>query len=273
MADAEVTCHLWRRIQGDIAATYGVRDVDHSLLSRIQKVPRADVASFLRSVRERPAVKAAPIFLAPLAARNVSSVRDQATAKAVLNPPAPAAAPNVPTAREKPAVKSDPKPPPHISPPRVSFHTPVGVKADASDGHQFHKSCPHQSAPLRVPAPSKDVDSSRRHASANNGGWLTGMAFALITSGLTGLALPCVFWASMVGLIAGLAFRQWRVIENHRIFDDPSVMEGLPVDGLNGSGANKQKESPTWKRQRLEPPATSTSLKSPASICRYVRSA
>jgi len=50
MADAEVTSHLWRRLQQDIAQTYGVSQVDYDLMARVQATSKAQVPGFLRSL-------------------------------------------------------------------------------------------------------------------------------------------------------------------------------------------------------------------------------
>jgi DNA polymerase-3 subunit epsilon len=48
MVDAEMTSHLWCRIQQDLAKNYGLRNVNHALLAHLQKVPRAQVGSHLQ---------------------------------------------------------------------------------------------------------------------------------------------------------------------------------------------------------------------------------
>lgn len=50
MADAEMTCHLWHRLQHDIAQTYGVSQVDYALIARVQTTSRAKVPTLLRSL-------------------------------------------------------------------------------------------------------------------------------------------------------------------------------------------------------------------------------
>lgn len=50
MADAEVTSHLWFRLQQDIARTYGVSRVDFDLMARVQTTSKAKVPTFLRSL-------------------------------------------------------------------------------------------------------------------------------------------------------------------------------------------------------------------------------
>ncbi|SPK77095.1 DNA polymerase III subunit epsilon (plasmid) [Cupriavidus taiwanensis] len=52
MADAEMTGHLWHRLQQDIAQTYGMSQVDYALIARIQATSRAKVPAFLRSLGE-----------------------------------------------------------------------------------------------------------------------------------------------------------------------------------------------------------------------------
>ncbi|NMV42059.1 3'-5' exonuclease [Ralstonia insidiosa] len=51
MADAEVTSHLWCRLQQDIAQTYGVNRVDYDLMARVQATSKAQVPALLRSLR------------------------------------------------------------------------------------------------------------------------------------------------------------------------------------------------------------------------------
>lgn len=43
MADAEMASNLWCRIQADVTKTYGVRDIGHEMLTRVQGTPRAQV--------------------------------------------------------------------------------------------------------------------------------------------------------------------------------------------------------------------------------------
>lgn len=50
MADAEVTSHLWCRLQQDIAQTYGVSRVDYDLMARVQATSKAQVPALLRSL-------------------------------------------------------------------------------------------------------------------------------------------------------------------------------------------------------------------------------
>lgn len=50
MADAEMTSHLWHRLQQDIARSYGVSLVDHGLIARVQATSKAQVPKFLRSL-------------------------------------------------------------------------------------------------------------------------------------------------------------------------------------------------------------------------------
>ena len=49
MVDAEMTCHLWFRIAQDISKGYGIESVSHELLMRVQQLPRAKIATLLRS--------------------------------------------------------------------------------------------------------------------------------------------------------------------------------------------------------------------------------
>lgn len=48
MIDAEMTSHLWCRIQSDVSSAYAIRDVGHALLMRMQAMSRAQVPRFLR---------------------------------------------------------------------------------------------------------------------------------------------------------------------------------------------------------------------------------
>jgi DNA polymerase-3 subunit epsilon len=47
MVDAEMTSHLWCRIQKDVSETYRIRSVNHDLLTRVQKVTKAKLPDFL----------------------------------------------------------------------------------------------------------------------------------------------------------------------------------------------------------------------------------
>jgi DNA polymerase-3 subunit epsilon len=49
MVDAEMTGHLWRCIWQDLMQNYGLHCVDHALLTRLQKVPHAQVRSHLQT--------------------------------------------------------------------------------------------------------------------------------------------------------------------------------------------------------------------------------
>ncbi|MFD1556352.1 PolC-type DNA polymerase III [Paraburkholderia silviterrae] len=49
MVDADMACHLWCRLQHDIAETYGLDRVDHGLMTRLQKTSKSKVATFLGS--------------------------------------------------------------------------------------------------------------------------------------------------------------------------------------------------------------------------------
>ena len=49
MVDAEMTSHLWCRIQRDLAKAYSLPSVDHELLARIQRVSRAQLPTVLRA--------------------------------------------------------------------------------------------------------------------------------------------------------------------------------------------------------------------------------
>jgi len=54
MVDAEMTSHLWCRLQEDIAQTYGLGQVDHALIARVQAVSKTKVAMLLRSLGATP---------------------------------------------------------------------------------------------------------------------------------------------------------------------------------------------------------------------------
>lgn len=49
MVDAEMTSHLWYRIQQDLANSYRIASVNHELLTRVQKLTRAKLPVFLES--------------------------------------------------------------------------------------------------------------------------------------------------------------------------------------------------------------------------------
>lgn len=49
MVDAEMTSHLWCRIQQDVSRTYGIQSVGHELLTRVQKVSRLKVPTLLHA--------------------------------------------------------------------------------------------------------------------------------------------------------------------------------------------------------------------------------
>jgi DNA polymerase-3 subunit epsilon len=52
MVDAEMTSHLWHRLKDDIARTYGLGQVDHALISRVQTTSKAKVPTLLRSLAD-----------------------------------------------------------------------------------------------------------------------------------------------------------------------------------------------------------------------------
>ncbi|WP_017232923.1 PolC-type DNA polymerase III [Pandoraea sp. B-6] len=54
MVDAEMTTHLWCRLQYDISKTYGVGQVDHALISRVQVTSKEKVPTLLRSLGGGP---------------------------------------------------------------------------------------------------------------------------------------------------------------------------------------------------------------------------
>ena len=49
MVDAEMTSHLWCRLAQDVRSQYGVATVTHALLSRAQRLPRAQLPRLLGS--------------------------------------------------------------------------------------------------------------------------------------------------------------------------------------------------------------------------------
>lgn len=49
MVDAEMTSHLWCRIQQDVSKTYRIPSINHELLTRVQRVTRANVPVFMSS--------------------------------------------------------------------------------------------------------------------------------------------------------------------------------------------------------------------------------
>ena len=49
MVDAEMTSHLWCRMQQDVSKTYGIQSVSHELLARVQKVSRLKMPTFLHA--------------------------------------------------------------------------------------------------------------------------------------------------------------------------------------------------------------------------------
>ena len=49
MVDAEMTSHLWSRIQQDVVKTYRIPMVNHQLLTRVQTVTRAQIQAFMNS--------------------------------------------------------------------------------------------------------------------------------------------------------------------------------------------------------------------------------
>lgn len=57
MVDAEMTSHLWCRIQQDVVKTYGIASVNHDLLTCVQKVSRLKIPTFLQSHQPRSPVK------------------------------------------------------------------------------------------------------------------------------------------------------------------------------------------------------------------------
>jgi DNA polymerase-3 subunit epsilon len=50
MVDAEMTGHLWHRLKDDIARTYGLGQIDHALIARVQATSKDKVPTLLRSL-------------------------------------------------------------------------------------------------------------------------------------------------------------------------------------------------------------------------------
>jgi DNA polymerase-3 subunit epsilon len=53
MVDAEMTSHLWCRIQHDVSATYCIQSVGHELLTRVQTMQRKNLPALMMASRER----------------------------------------------------------------------------------------------------------------------------------------------------------------------------------------------------------------------------
>jgi DNA polymerase-3 subunit epsilon len=51
LADAEMTAHLWSKMDADIRCQYGLTAVSHELMCTLQKVPKAKLSSFLEKQR------------------------------------------------------------------------------------------------------------------------------------------------------------------------------------------------------------------------------
>jgi len=49
-----MTCHLWHRLQYDIAQTYGVSQVDYALIARVQATSSAKVPTLLPHIAAVP---------------------------------------------------------------------------------------------------------------------------------------------------------------------------------------------------------------------------
>ena len=47
LADAEMTAHLWSKMDADIRRRYGLTSVSHELMCALQKVPKAKIVGFL----------------------------------------------------------------------------------------------------------------------------------------------------------------------------------------------------------------------------------
>ncbi|AKC71243.1 3'-5' exonuclease [Pandoraea oxalativorans] len=52
MVDAEMTVHLWHRMHDDITRNYGLKRVDHALMSRVQVTSKDKVPTLLRSLAQ-----------------------------------------------------------------------------------------------------------------------------------------------------------------------------------------------------------------------------
>jgi len=47
LADAEMTAHLWSKMDADIRRQYGLKAVSHDLMCALQKVPKGKIASYI----------------------------------------------------------------------------------------------------------------------------------------------------------------------------------------------------------------------------------
>jgi DNA polymerase-3 subunit epsilon len=51
LADAEMTAHLWSKMDADILRQYGLKAVSHDLMCALQKVPKAKLSAFFEKQR------------------------------------------------------------------------------------------------------------------------------------------------------------------------------------------------------------------------------
>lgn len=56
LADAEMTAHLWARMNWDLKARYGLAEVSFALMCALSRVPKGGVETFLAGYRNRPQV-------------------------------------------------------------------------------------------------------------------------------------------------------------------------------------------------------------------------
>ncbi|MFA6063730.1 MAG: 3'-5' exonuclease [Gallionella sp.] len=54
LADAEMTAHLWSKMDADIRQQYGLKAVSHDLMCALQKVPKAKLSAYLEKQRHEP---------------------------------------------------------------------------------------------------------------------------------------------------------------------------------------------------------------------------
>lgn len=54
LADAEMTAHLWRKMDADIRHQYGLKAVTHEFMCALQKVPKAKLSAYLEKQRHEP---------------------------------------------------------------------------------------------------------------------------------------------------------------------------------------------------------------------------
>lgn len=52
LADAEMTAHLWARMLSDIERQHGIGNAPHAFLRQLQKVPKAQIGSYIERARK-----------------------------------------------------------------------------------------------------------------------------------------------------------------------------------------------------------------------------